>query len=162
MNMKGSMWNGPHPTDASCPYSVDIDCKVAPAESLNSLESSRLVLTVKLQGASGKDVDAVAARLVNLAKQENIGGEQGELKRKTELAADLTRDEWKPGWWTGIFGVPVTWLEGGTRDYTRSGLWNPKSKELFALDVTYRLGDGSDCTARFRSEDAFHWSAESR
>lgn len=161
--MKGSMWNGPHPTDASCPYSVDIDCKVAPAESLSSLESSRLVLTVKLQGKSSKDVNAVAARLVNLAKQENIGGEQGELKHRTELAAQLARDKWKPGWWTGVFGVPVTWLEGGTRDYERSGLWHPKSQgEPFALEITYRLGDGSDCTARFRSEDAFHWSAESK
>lgn len=160
--MKGSMWNGPHPTDASCPYSVGIECKVAPAESLSSLESGRLILTVKLQGKSGKDVNAVAARLVNLAKQENIGGEQGELKRKAELDTKLVRDEWKPGWWTGVFGVPGTWLEGGTRDYPRSGVWSPNGRELFALEVTYRLGDGSDCTARFRSEDAFHWDIEDR
>jgi hypothetical protein len=33
---------------------------------------------------------------------------------------------------------------------------------MFALEVTYRLGDGSSCTARFGSEDAFHWAVENK
>lgn len=160
--MKGSVWNGP-PTGASCPYSVDLKCKVAPAQSLSSLESGRLILTVKLQGLGSECVSAVAAKLVNLAKHENIGGEQGELKRRTSLSANLVRDIEKQSMWTGAFGIPVTWLEGGTSDYERSGLWHPKSRgELFALEVTYRLGDGSNCTARFGAEDVFHWAAEGK
>jgi hypothetical protein len=47
--MKDSQWNGTDSSDtASCPYRVDFECTPAPAESLNSLESGRLVLTIKL------------------------------------------------------------------------------------------------------------------
>ena len=144
--------------NAACPCTVDMECKPAPAESLSSLESGRLMLTVKLKGEGVEQVSAVAARLDNLAKQENIGGEQGELKRKVSLSVELARDDWKPGVWTGEFGIPVTWLEGGTRDYARSGAWRPNGRgDLFAIEVTYTLAGGS-CTARFGSDDVFHWA----
>ena len=62
-------WNGPDPNDTSqCPYPVAFYCKPAPAESLNSLQSGRLLLQVDL----GKGVKSVDCRLVNNAKKENL------------------------------------------------------------------------------------------
>jgi len=40
-------WDGPDPKDrVACPYPVDFNCKPAPSEMLNSLESGRLLLQV--------------------------------------------------------------------------------------------------------------------
>ena len=45
-------WDGPDSKNrAACPYSVDFQCKPAPAETLNSLESGRLLLQVDLGAA---------------------------------------------------------------------------------------------------------------
>ncbi|AIF82215.1 hypothetical protein NTE_00133 [Candidatus Nitrososphaera evergladensis SR1] len=168
--MRNAQWNGLDSSDtipSSCPYRVDFECTPAPAESLNSLESGRLMLTVKLQGDENKKgekekVKAVAVRLVNKAKRENLGNVEGssELKRKTSLSANLARDNQHTGWWAGVIGIPITWMEGGTTDYERSGSWHPKSKgNLFAMEITYTLDNGSNCTAHFDSEDAYHWTA---
>jgi hypothetical protein len=163
--MKDAQWNGTDSSDtASCPYRVDFECTPAPAESLNSLESGRLVLTIKLGGDEKreKEVRAVVVKLVNKAKQEHLDNVEGssKLKRKTSLSASLARDGDHSGWWAGVIGIPVTWVEGGTIDYERSGSWHPKSKgNLFALEITYTLDDGSNCTAHFDSEDAYHWAA---
>lgn len=65
--MQDSIWDGPDPKDRiRCPYSVDFDFKPAPAESLSSLESGRLLMTVLLDG---DDIEAVAVRLINNAKK---------------------------------------------------------------------------------------------
>ena len=161
--MGNVLWNGPDPEDEdACPYSVDFKCKPAPAKSLNSLESGRLMLTVKLKGdANAREVKAVAAKLINKAKKKNIGKvyEQSKLWHQTLLSSNLMQDSRRPNRWTGELSIPVRWVEGGTRTYERGGSWNPKSKgKLFVLEITYRVHDGSKCTARFGSEDAFHWT----
>lgn len=158
------LWNGPDPDDRdACPYSIDFKCKPAPAKTINSLESGRLMLTVRLKGdAYAAKVKAVAVRLINKAKKKNLDKVDGSsrLKRQTLLSANLMQDGRRPNRWTGEISIPVSWIEGGTRTYERTGSWTPKSKgDLFALEITYRLFDGSNCTARFGSEDAFHWAA---
>jgi hypothetical protein len=149
----------------SYPYSVDFACVAAPADSLNSLESARLFLTVRLLGADNKkDVQIVAAKLTNEAKKRNLDSVCGpsELKRKTTLSTRLVQDNNKSNSWIGVVGVPVTWTEGGTSDYERSGSWCPKSKgDLFTMEITYKLTDGISYTARFSSEDVFHWMSRS-
>lgn len=171
--MTDSQRNGHYSKDndtVSGPYQIDFECTAAPAESLGSLESGRLMLTVKLQGRRDgdnkgrgeKEVRAVAARLVNREKQKNLGNIDGssELKRKTALSVDLARDILHPDRWMGAMGIPVTWTEGGTTDYERSGSWHPKNKgDLFAMEIMCTLHDGSSCTARFDSEDVYHWPA---
>ncbi|AIC16260.1 hypothetical protein NVIE_020030 [Nitrososphaera viennensis EN76] len=129
------------------------------------------MLTVKLQSSDDdknkkkkeeKEVRAVVVKLVNKAKQENLGNVEGssELKHKTSLSANLARDNQHPGWWAGVIGIPITWMEGGTTDYERSGSWHPKSKgNVFAMEITYTLDNGSNCTAHFDSEDVYHWAA---
>ncbi|HVX01924.1 MAG TPA: hypothetical protein VHA09_02110 [Nitrososphaera sp.] len=155
-----------------CLYRMGFECTAAPARSLDSLESGRLMLTVKLQQDSNsegdekkgeKSVRAVAAKLVNRAKQENLISVEGtsELKRKTSLLVDLAcNNNLHPDWWEGVIGIPITWTEGGTTDYERSGSWHPKSKgNLFTMEITYTLKDGSNFTSRFDSEDVYHWPA---
>jgi len=153
------LWDGPDPKDrASCPYSVDFVCKPAPAESLNSLESGRLLLTVDL----GSEVKSAKAKLVNNAKKENLDNMQSQSQSKypTLLSTDLVPDNHQPGKWIGEIHLPSSWIEGGTRAYEKTGAAPPKSsKNLFALEITYHLLNGNTCTARFGSEDAFHWQA---
>lgn len=157
--MASAVWNGPDPMDrGACPYSVDFECTPAPAKKLDSLESGRLMLTVRLKGSytvAGK-VDGVAAKLVNKAKKKN---EIHESSAKSQTGANLRR-RGSSSRWAGELSIPVSWTEGGTRSYERGGSWHPNSKgELFSLEITYRLADGSSCTALFGSEDAFHWAA---
>ena len=158
--MKEVLWQGTSPKDKTmCPYSVDFTCKPAPARTLDSLESGRLMLTVDLKGSldAGK-VYEVIARLVNKAKEKRTGKARktSNPKQQTEISSNLAQDS--AGRWAGELGIPVTWMEGGTRTYSRSGSWKPKSKgALFTLDITYRVYAGNSCTARFTSEDAFHW-----
>jgi len=159
--MASMLWDGPNPEDrASCPYSVDFVCKPAPAESLNSLESGRLLLTVDLGGST--EVKSAAATIVNNAKKEHLDKMQGtsQLKYQTSLSADLVPYSHQPGKWTGEIHLPSNWIEGGTRAYEKTGAAPPKSsKNLFTLEITYQLLNGNTCTARFGSEDAFHWQA---
>jgi hypothetical protein len=81
------LWNIPDPKDpALCPYAVNLYCKPAPAESLNSLESGRLLLQVDLAA----DVTSVAGRLFNNAKQENLGkldDGASKIKRQTSVSS---------------------------------------------------------------------------
>ena len=150
-------WDGPDSKDmAACPYPVDFQCKPVPAETLNSLESGRLLLHVDLGGG----VRSVSARMINNPKRENLGKVEGtsELKHKTPISARLVQDRNQSGRWSGELSIPSSWMEGGTRTYERTGAASPKSeKNLYALEITYVLESGDSCTARFGSEDAFHW-----
>ncbi len=159
------LWEGPDPEDKdSCPYSIDFKCKPAPAKTINSLESGRLILTIKLKGDvyAGK-VEAVSAMLINKAKKKNLKNVEGSsrLKHQTVLATNLIQYGKPPNRWVGELSIPVSWIEGGTRTFESTGSWTPKgNKNLFNLEITYRLSNGSNCTARFGSEDAFHWTAK--
>jgi hypothetical protein len=158
--MEEVLWQGTSPQDKKmCPYSIDFTCKPAPARTLDSLESGRLMLTVDLKGAPGAGrVYEVVARLVNKAKEKRSNGKSADL---TAVTGNLIQDGRNAYRWTGELDIPVTWTEGGTRTYSRSGLWQPESKgALFALDITYRVYSGNSCTARFGSEDAFHWVSD--
>lgn len=153
-------WDGPDPKDtAVCPYSVGFYCKPSPAESLNSLESGRLILQVDL----GPDVKSVAGRLVNKAKSENLDKLQDEaskIKRQTSLSTVFVQDSQRPNRWVGELSIPASWLEGGTRSHERTGAASPKSpNNLYNLEITYTLDNSNSCTARFSSGDAFHWEA---
>lgn len=153
-------WDGPDPKDRKgCPYSVNFDCKPAPSESLNSLESGRLLLSVDL-GSTG--VRSVAARLINNAKRQNLDKVRGDsrLKHQTLLSTELVQDRSQQNKWSGELSIPSSWIEGRTRTYERTGSSVPKSeRNLFTLEITYRIGDDRTCTARFGSEDVFHWQA---
>ena len=176
--MGNVQWNGLNSnemTSSLCPYNVELECTPVPAETLNSLESGRLMLTIKLQRSNNTDenrtekeqkeeeIMAVFVRMFNRAKQANLHNIEGssELKRKTSLLANLARDDHRSGYWTGMIGIPVTWMEGGTTDFERSGSWHPKSNgNLFAMEITYTMDDGRKCTIHFESEDVYHWGAK--
>jgi hypothetical protein len=146
---------------AACPYPVDFYCKPAPAETLNSLESGRLLIQVDF----GRGIRSVSARLLNNAKRESLGnaGNSGELKYKTSLSTKLVQDGRRPGRWAGELTIPSSWMEGGTRTYERTGAASPKSEgNIYTLEITYALDGGNSCTARFGSEDAFHWQARQK
>lgn len=153
-------WNGPDPQNrAACPYSVNFQCRPAPARELNSLESGRLLLTVDFGPEMGAEsVKEVSARLVNRAKESHDAGQIAQ----TLLSAILVQDRRQPGRWAGELSIPVSWMEGGSRTYERTGAWAPKSKgDLYAMEITYGFA-GKSCTARFASEDAFHWVAREK
>ena len=156
-------WDGPDPKDrTACPYPVEFYCKPSPAESLNSLESGRLFLRVDL----GAGVRSVAGRLVNNAKSENLDKlEHGasKIKRQTSLSTTFVQDSQHPNRWVGELSIPASWLEGGTRTHERTGAASPKSGlSFYSLEITYTLDNSNSCTARFSSEDAFHWQARSK
>jgi hypothetical protein len=166
------IWNGPDPKDtALCPYPVDFYGKPAPAESLNSLESGRLLLQVDLPVAAD-DVASVAGRLVNNAKQENLGkldADASKIKRQTSVSTKFVQDTQHPNRWLGELSIPASWVEGSTRTHERTGAASPKSTSitttaanLYTLEITYTLDNSNSCTARFWSEDAFHWQARSK
>jgi hypothetical protein len=155
-----------------CPYALDFCCKPAPAESLNSLESGRLLLQVDL----GADVRLVVGRLVNNAKQENLGrldgGNASKIKRQTSVSTTFAQDIEQRNRWLAELSIPTSWVEGGTRTHERTGAASPKGRtastttttagnNLYTLEITYALDNGNTCTARFCSEDAFHWQARS-
>ena len=153
-------WDGPDPKDtAVCPYSVEFYCKPSPAESLNSLESGRLILQVEL----GPEVRSVAGRLVNKAKSENLDklqDEDSKIKWQTSLSTVFMQDSQRPNRWVGELSIPASWLEGGTRSHERTGAASPKSpNNFYNLEITYTLQNSNNCTARFSSGDAFHWEA---
>jgi hypothetical protein len=156
-------WDGPEPKDrVTCPYPVEFYCKPSPAESLNSLESGRLFIQVDL----GRGVRSVAGQLVNKAKSENLGKlEDGasKIKRQTSLSTTFMQDSRHPHRWVGELSIPASWLEGGTRTHERTGAASHKSGgNFYSLEITYTLDNSNNCTARFSSEDAFHWQARSK
>jgi hypothetical protein len=163
-------WDGPDPKDrVACPYPVEFYCTPSPAESLNSLESGRLLLQVDL----GAGVRSVACRLINNAKSENLDKlEEGatKIKRQTSISTELVQDTKQPNRWVCELGIPASWLEGGTRTHERTGAATPKSDgdgggggNVYSLEITYTLNNNTNsCTARFSSDDAFHWQARSR
>jgi hypothetical protein len=163
-------WDGPDPKDrVACPYPVEFYCTPSPAESLNSLESGRLLLQVDL----GAGVRSVACRLINNAKSENLDKlEEGatKIKRQTSISTALVQDTKQPNRWVGELSIPASWLEGGTRTHERTGAATPKSDgdgggdgNVYSLEITYTLNNNTNsCTARFSSDDAFHWQARSR
>jgi hypothetical protein len=159
-------WDGPDPKDrAACPYPVEFYCKPSPAESLNSLESGRLLIQVDL----GEGVRSVACRLINNAKSENLDKlEEGatKIKRQTSLSTAFVQDTKQPNRWIGEMSIPASWLEGGTRTHERTGPASPKiggSNNFYSLEITYTLDNTTNsCTACFSSDDAFHWQARSR
>lgn len=152
---------GLNPDDRdACPYIINFRCMPAPAEELNSLESGRLMLTVKLEGKAGPKVNAVDVKLVNKVKEKNLGKTRSasRLKRQALITETLVQDNRWPNRWTGRLGIPVTWIEGGTRTYEKTGASTPKGKgSMYTLDITYRLQGGRNCTARLTSDDVFHW-----
>jgi hypothetical protein len=156
-------WDGPDPKDrVACPYPVEFYCTPSPAESLNSLESGRLLLQVDL----GAGVRSVACRLINNAKSENLDKlEEGatKIKRQTSISTALVQDTKQPNRWVGELSIPASWLEGGTRTHERTGAASPKSGlSFYSLEITYTLDNSNSCTARFSSEDAFHWQARAK
>ena len=156
-------WNGPDPTDtASCPYAVDFYCKPAPAESLSSLESGRLLLQVDLAA----DVTSVAGQVFNNAKQENLDKLDGasKIKRQTSVSTRFVQDTLESKRWHGELSIPASWVEGSTRTHEKTWAAGPSSGSinLYTLEITYTLDTGNSCTARFGSEDAYHWQARPR
>ena len=161
-------WDGPDPKDRfACPYPVEFYCTLSPAESLNSLESGRLLLQVDL----GAGVRSVACRLINNAKSENLDKlHEGatKIKHQTSISTTLVQDTNNPNRWVGELSIPASWLEGGTRTHERTGAATPKSDgdgggNFYSLEITYSLNNKTNsCTARFSSDDAFHWQARSR
>jgi len=160
-------WDGPDPKDrVACPYPVEFYCTPSPAESLNSLESGRLLLQVDL----GADVRSVACRLINNAKSENLDkleeGATKKIKRQTSISTALVQHTKQPNRWVGELSIPASWLEGGTRTHERTGAADPKGDDdgnFYSLEITYTLNNNTNsCTARFSSDDAFHWQARSR
>jgi hypothetical protein len=154
-------WDGPEPKErAACAYPVYFECRPAPADTLNSLESGRLLLEVRL----GSGVKSVSVRITNNAKMRNLGSVEGtsELKHKTTILAKLVPDGRQAGRWAGELAIPSSWMEGGTWAYERTGAATPKSKaNLYTLEMTYEL-ENNLCAARFYSEDAFHWQARQK
>lgn len=60
--------------------------------------------------------------------------------------------------WIGEIGIPASWIEGGTRTYEKTGSAPPKSNgNLFTMEISYHTANGNNCTARFNSQDVFHW-----
>lgn len=169
------LWNGPDPTDtALCPYAIDFYCKPAPAESLSSLESGRLLLQVDLAGGGGDydgsddDVTTVAVHIINNAKQQNLDkldDSSSKIKRQTSVSTTFLKDTQHPKRWHGELSIPASWVEGSTRTHEKTRASGPLSESinLYTLEITYTLATtGNRCTARFGSEDAFHWQAGSR
>lgn len=154
------LWDGPSSTDKlACPYNVNFVSKPGLAQSLNSLESGRLIVTVDLVDA--KDVSEVSAELVNNArlKQLKISTEPRGFMRKISVNATLSRKE-NSGIWTGELSIPGIWTEGCSRTYERTGSFTQtQCVNIFSLKISYLLAAGKRCTARFTSPDAFHWSA---
>jgi hypothetical protein len=139
-------WDGPDPTDKIvCPYPIEFYCKPSPAESLNSLESGRILFELDL----GEGVRSVDGLLLNKAKSENLDKLQdgsSKLKRQTSRSTTFL-------------------LEDGTRTHERTGADTPKSandNKFYCLEITYTLDNNNTCTARFFSDDAFHWQARSK
>ena len=136
---------------------MDFYCKPSPAELLNSLQSGRLFLELDL----GANVRSVAGRLINNAKSENLDKLElrvTKIKRQTSLSTTFVHDNQYPNRWVGELSIPASWLEGGTRTHERTGAASPKSGlSFYSLEITYTLDNSNSCTARFSSEDAFHW-----
>ena len=157
-------WDGPDPKDTDiCPYPVEFYCKPSPAESLNSLESGRLYLQVDLGGG----VRSVAGCLVNKAKSENLDKLQdaatSKIKRQISLSTLFVQDSQQPNRWIGELSIPASWLEGSTRTHQRTGAASREtSSNFYSLEITYTLDNDNNCTARFSSDDAFHWQARSK
>jgi hypothetical protein len=163
-------WDGPDPKDRTvCPYPVEFYCKPSPADSLNSLESGRLLLQVDL----GADVRSVACRIMNNSKWENLDRlevDATKIKRQTSISTAFIQDIKNPNRWVGELSIPASWLEGGTRTHERTGAASPKidgggggsDTNFYSLEITYTLDNTNSCTACFSSDDAFHWQAMSR
>ena len=163
--MTSVIWDGPDPIDRkSCPYSVDFRCKPAPAESLNSLESGRLLLTVSFNDNAGAIVKSVVVKIINNAKQDNLDKVEGtsNIKHQTSVSKELVQESHHQNRWSGELSIPSSWIEGSTQAYEKTGSASPKgSKNLFTLRVTYQLDNRNSCTASFNSKDVFHWQARS-
>ncbi len=154
-------WDGPDPTDRDiCPYPVEFYCKPSPAESLNSLESGRILLELEL----GVGVRSVTGRLLNRAKSENLDKLQdgaSKIKRQTSLSTTFLQNIRHVNKWLGELSIPASWLEGGTNTHERTGADTPKGiggNKFYSLEITYTLDNSNSCTARFFSDDAFHWN----
>ena len=158
-------WDGPDPTDKIvCPYPIEFYCKPSPAESLNSLESGRILFEMDL----GEGVRSVDGLLLNKAKSENLDKLQdgsSKLKHQTSRSTTFFQDSRHANRWIGELSIPASWLEGGTRTHERTGADTPKSandNKFYCLEITYTLDNNNTCTARFFSDDAFHWQARSK
>jgi hypothetical protein len=157
-------WDGPDPKDKdACPYTVEFYSKPFPAETLNSLESGRILLEVGL----GTGVTSVTCQLINKAKLENLDKvhERGSnTKRQTSLSTIFAQDSQYPSKWVAKLSIPSSWLEGTTSTHEKTGAATPQSdgRSIYILEITYTLDNSNRCTARFSSDDVFHWQARSR
>ena len=168
-------WNGPGPADITlCPHAVYFYCKPAPAESLSSLESGRLLLQVDLSEGGGRegegdehkdDVATVLVQLINNSKTEKLeklDDDASRIKRQTSISTTFVKDVNQPKRWRGELSIPASWVEGGTtiHERTRAAAVSSRNVNLYTLKITYTLATTGDrCTASFASEDAFHWNA---
>ena len=154
------LWDGPCSTDKlACPYDVRFIIKPGLDQSLNSLESGRLIITVELVGSS--DIREVCAELVNHARSKrfDVFTESSESDRKISVDTILSRKE-NSDIWTGELSIPAIWTEGCSMTYERTGSFTQtQCANIFSLNITYLMTDGMRCTALFDSHDAFHWSA---
>ena len=155
-------WDGTNPpSHSNCPYIVEFVAKPIPSNTLTSMEAGKVEVYVELKGSTAK-VESLTATMINNIKQSAIPKTE-EKNRDKELKANillinLFQEEYS-NHWRGEFSIPVTWIEGGTKAFERSGSYNPHSDDRnFSMDITYRLYNGKNCVARFYSTDAFHWS----
>jgi hypothetical protein len=151
-------WRGSQSANKStCPFDVIFHAKPGPAQSLNSLESGRLIISVVL--GRPPDIREAAAELFNNAKSENIDPMSGsELKRTTSVRTSLTWSD-NTGVWAGELSIPASWTEGSTSSYERTGSFSlTDNPENFSLEFSYVTNSGNHCKAHFGSTDAYHWA----
>jgi hypothetical protein len=144
------------------PISGGLLLQAFPCRVAKSLQSGRLFLELDL----GANVRSVAGRLINNTKSENLDKLEhraSKIKRQTSLSTTFVQDSQYPHRWVDELSIPANWLEGGTRTHERTGAASPKSgSNFYSLEITYALDNSNNCTARFSSEDAFHWQARAK
>lgn len=158
------MWDGARFTERYArPYKMNIEIRPAPAGSLDSLESGRLILMLQLRNAA--DVRKVWAKLFNKARWDRLDSIEGrsKLKTKTSVLTELTKQPNLQGQrdlssWIGEICIPITWTEGASNSIERTGAFTlTENEELFSLEISCLSASGVRRSARLGSQDAYHW-----
>ena len=165
-----SNWDGVNPPETSdCPFSVEFNSKPIPSNALNSMEAGRVRLDVSLKGDTNLKIIEVTAYIINHSKEQVMRESKEQISKtkwstfstvilnRKETSAD--EKEFSTTVWTGELSIPVSWTEGGSRTFQRSGSHNQsEEKNQYSLHISYKLEQGKVCKARFESTDAFHWA----
>jgi len=164
MNTNIAEWEGrTPPKKSSCPFAVEFHALPVPSNKFDSMEAGMVQLTARMIGTSTTtSVVSVSAKMTNNQKKQmknsSLSSGGSELKDITRLSIDLQQNNSND--WYGEFSIPITWLEGGTKTFEKTGSYNPASpNNAFTMKITYILSDGLSCTAQFNSTDAFHWTS---